>query len=63
MTKARPASGGGIHDVARGRSTGLDTLFAPTSVAVIGTPEKAGRMETNTKPGWCYETVRQWTSG
>jgi acetyltransferase len=42
MTMARPPSHGSVHDVARRRSTALDTLFAPQSVAVIGATEKEG---------------------
>ena len=43
MTTARHPSHGNVHDVAhRRRSTALDALFAPTSIAVVGATEKAG---------------------
>ena len=43
MTTDRPTPPGSVHHVARRRrSTALDTLFAPKSVAVIGATEKEG---------------------
>ncbi|MBI3415809.1 MAG: bifunctional acetate--CoA ligase family protein/GNAT family N-acetyltransferase [Verrucomicrobia bacterium] len=43
MTIGRHPSHGNVHDISRRRrSTALDTLFAPKSVAVIGATEKRG---------------------